>query len=80
VALASAPENNKRLAIMAGLFYSVHPETASFGPGRRFHFFAILKIAKLFLRLQKRSSLPASPKGYAATRASSQNLPFLNEH
>jgi hypothetical protein len=48
---------------------SVRPETASFGPGRRFRFFAILGIDALCLRLQKRSGL-----------ALNQNLPFLNEH
>jgi hypothetical protein len=48
---------------------SVRPETASFGPGRRFHFFVNLNVAKLRLGLQKRSSL-----------ALNQNLPFLNEH
>ena len=48
---------------------SVHPETASFGPGRRFRFFAILGIDTLCLRLQKRSGL-----------ALNQNLPFPDGH
>ena len=48
---------------------SVYPETASFGPGLRFRFFAILGIAPLCLRLQKRSGL-----------ALNQNLLFLDGH
>ena len=56
---------------------NVHPEKASFGPGRRFRFFAILEIATLYLltqgllrrRLQKCSGL-----------ALNQNLPFPDGH
>jgi hypothetical protein len=48
---------------------NVRPEKASFGPGLRFRFFAILGIAALCLWLQKRSSL-----------ALNQNLPFPDGH
>jgi hypothetical protein len=48
---------------------SVDPETASFGPGLRFRFFAILGIGALCLRLQKRSGL-----------ALNQNLLFPDGH
>jgi hypothetical protein len=51
------------------LLVSVYPETASFSPGRRFRFFAILGIGSLCLWLQKRSGL-----------ALNQNLLFPNGH
>jgi hypothetical protein len=41
---------------------SFHPQTASFGLGRRFRIFAILGIVSLCLRLQKRSSLALNQK------------------
>jgi len=57
------------MALVLQNLTSVHPETASFGPGRRFRFFAILEIVTLCLRLQKRSGL-----------ALNQNLPFPKGH
>ena len=52
-----------------GFLFSVHPEMASFGPGLRSRFFAILEVVPLRLRLQKRCGL-----------ALNQNLPFLDGH
>jgi hypothetical protein len=48
---------------------SAHPEMASFGPYLRSRFFAILSVAALRLRLQKRCGLGLN-----------RNLPFLVEH
>jgi hypothetical protein len=60
---------------------SAHPETASFGPGRRTRAFSILEIAPLFLRLRTCSGLPPSPRARLwRTGAQNQNLPFLDRH
>jgi hypothetical protein len=56
---------------MARMLTSAHPETASFGPGLRSRFSAILGIGLLCLRLQKALEPCPEPKstisGWALT-------------
>ena len=54
---------------MARMLTSAHPETASFGPGLRSRFSAILGIGLYACGCRKRSGLVLN-----------QNLPFLDGH
>ena len=57
---------------------SVYQQIASFGPGRRSHFFEILRIGPLCLRFQKSSGLAVSK--IPSFSSGNQNLPFIGRH
>jgi hypothetical protein len=55
--------------LSSGILTIAHPQTASFGPERRFRSFEILNIVLLCLRFQSRSCL-----------APNHNPPFVDGH